>query len=101
MTFGLDEKTLARIRDVFSRHADVEQAIIYGSRALGTEREGSDIDITLKGCEATQIDLSSVLIDLEDLNLPWFFDLSDYHQLSNPELLAHIDHYGKVLYQRH
>ena len=47
MTFGLSGATTEKIRSVFARHPQVEKAVLYGSRAKGTFRNGSDIDLSL------------------------------------------------------
>ncbi len=55
MSFGLDEKVIEKIREVFARHPQVKSAILYGSRAMGNYRPGSDIDLVLTGAD---VDLS-------------------------------------------
>ena len=47
MTFGLSDATIEKIRSVFARYPQVEKAVLYGSRAKGTFRNGSDIDLSL------------------------------------------------------
>ena len=47
MTFGLSDATIEKIRSVFARHPQVEKAVLYGSRAKGTFRNGSYIDLSL------------------------------------------------------
>ncbi|MCW0484384.1 nucleotidyltransferase domain-containing protein [Gaoshiqia sediminis] len=49
MKFGLSETTISLLCSVFENYPEIEEVIIYGSRAKGNYREGSDIDITLKG----------------------------------------------------
>jgi predicted nucleotidyltransferase len=49
MKFGLSNATLEKFHSVFSKYPEIEEVLIYGSRAKGNYREGSDIDITLKG----------------------------------------------------
>ena len=71
----------------------VEQAILYGSRAKGNYKEGSDIDLTVKG-NLTFDDLVKMSVNLDDLNLPWKIDLSLYTQIENKDLLDHIDRVG-------
>ncbi|WP_136064807.1 nucleotidyltransferase domain-containing protein [Modicisalibacter radicis] len=97
---GLDKQTQAKIRGVFSNFLAVEEAILYGSRAMGTYRPGSDIDLTLKGCSLSWRDLQQVEVALDDLLLPYRFDLSLYDQIDNPDLLAHIGRVGIVFYSR-
>ena len=46
---GLSESVVYRICAVFSRYPQAAEAILYGSRAKGTYRKGSDIDLTLCG----------------------------------------------------
>lgn len=66
MRFGLSE----RVADVFKRHSDIEKVIIYGSRAKGTFRTGSDIDLTLLGELLAPSLLSVVASELDALNTP-------------------------------
>lgn len=68
--------------------------LIYGSRAKGNYRTGSDIDLTIKGNEIPFAEL----MQIDDLMLPYTIDLSQYSQLDNADLIAHIDRVGKVVY---
>ena len=95
MKYGLELKTIGLISDVFSKYAAVEQVIIYGSRAKGNFRPGSDIDLTLKGPSLNLETLLKIENDLDDLLLPYKFDLSIYHQISDKSVLEHIDRVGK------
>ena len=74
---------------------------MYGSRAKGNYTAGSDIDITLKGEELDLEQLNKINIDLDDLLLPYTFDLSILHQIANPDLIEHIERVGKVFYKHH
>lgn len=100
LTFGLSANTLKQIRRVLAQHPTVETAIIYGSRALGNFRAGSDIDLTLLGPELTHATLLRIANDIDDLLLPYLFDLSLFNHLSNPDLIEHIRRIGKPFYQR-
>jgi predicted nucleotidyltransferase len=73
---------------------------VYGSRAKGTYRRGSDIDLTLKGELLDFAELMQIEDQIDDLLLPYTVDLSEYRQLSNPDLLDHIDRVGIVIYQQ-
>ncbi|MDT0643193.1 nucleotidyltransferase domain-containing protein [Zunongwangia sp. F363] len=97
MEFGLKDHVLLKLIKVFNSFPGIEEAVIYGSRALGTYREGSDIDITLKA-DFNFNELIEVERKLDDLMLPYTMDLSIYQKLSNPELVTHIDTFGKQLY---
>lgn len=99
MKFGLDENTISAICNVFDKYPEIKVAIIYGSRAKGNYREGSDIDITLKGKGVSDEICSKVWLDLDDLNTPYLIDLSVYDKLSSDSLIEHIDRVGKVFYR--
>jgi predicted nucleotidyltransferase len=95
--FGLDERTLARIKAVLARFPDIEAALIYGSRAKGNFRPGSDIDLALKGSCLSDGALLRVERALDDLDLPYRMDVSLYASLENPQLRAHIERVGVAL----
>ena len=98
--FGLPAAALAKIRQVLASHPAIEAAVIYGSRAKGNFRPGSDIDLTLLGDTLVDRDLRRIIGELDDLPLPYAFDLSLYRQLDNPDLLAHINRAGQTLYRK-
>jgi predicted nucleotidyltransferase len=99
MKYGLSDRTLATLNAIFRQYPGIKQVILYGSRAKGKYRDGSDMDLTLKTTgEFTWTDLLHIAGDFDDSDMPYFVDVSIYHQLSNPDLVAHIDRVGKVLY---
>ncbi|MBE7373003.1 nucleotidyltransferase domain-containing protein [Pseudomonas lopnurensis] len=96
---GLPETDIQSIRNTFGKFPKISEAILYGSRAKGTFRPGSDIDLTLKGDELSHHDLLDIELALDDLLLPYKIDLSLHHQIDNPQLLDHIARIGKSLYK--
>ena len=99
MEYGLSDNTITSLFSIFTKYSGIKQVILYGSRAKGNFRVGSDIDITLKTDNSfTHYDLLKITDDLDDSNMPYFFDVSIYDTLSNPDLKAHIDRVGKILY---
>lgn len=100
MSFGLNDRTIARIIAVFERHSKVEEVILYGSRAKGTHKPGSDVDFTVKGDGLNLHELNSISLALDELLLPYTFDLSIYDQIKNDELLDHIERVGKIFYKK-
>lgn len=98
--YGLPVAALQAIRGVLAAHPGVEAAILYGSRALGRERPGSDIDLTLQGAGLQHRDLLDIELALDDLLLPWKIDLSLLAHIDNPSLLEHIHRVGQKLYER-
>ena len=99
MLYGLPDKALNTLNSIFLKYSGIKQAILYGSRVKGKFRNGSDIDLTLKTEENFSFtDLLNIGNDFDDSDLPYFVDVSIYDKLSNPDLKAHIDRVGKVLY---
>src|SRR3990167_4919282 len=100
MRFGLKESVITQINTIFAQFACVEKVLIYGSRAKGLPRPGSDIDLTMLGENITYDNLLKISLLLDDLLLPYSFDLSIYKQIDNPALLEHIKRVGAVFYRR-
>jgi predicted nucleotidyltransferase len=100
MRFGLDDSTIEKINSVFEKYHDVEEVILYGSRAKGNYRNSSDIDITLKGEKLTADLLSKIETDIDDLLTPYLFDVSIFKELNSPELESHINRIGVAFYRR-
>lgn len=98
MKYGLENSVIEAIEKVLSGFPEVEEAIIYGSRAKGNYKNGSDIDITLKGESLNMTVLNSIVNHLDDLLLPYTFDLSIYKQISNMDLIEHISRVGLIFY---
>lgn len=96
---GLDDRVIERIQDVFRRHEAIERVILYGSRAKGSWKPGSDIDITLMGSSLNADVLNAVYNELDDLNLPWTFNISLFSSIENENLVAHIERVGLPLYE--
>ena len=100
MRFGLPEEAILEIEAVFSLYPEVEKAILYGSRAMGTFKPGSDIDLTLVGEKLTHNHLLGIMSDLDDLLLPWMIDLSLLAAIDHPGMREHIERVGQTLYER-
>jgi predicted nucleotidyltransferase len=100
MKYGLKPTVIEQINKVFAGHPEIKQVILYGSRAMGNYRNGSDIDMSLKGEGLTLPLLLKIESELEDLLLPYKIDLSIFHQLDNPDLVEHINRVGMEFYRR-
>ena len=100
MNHGLPAAAVEKIQGVFSRHPRVAKAVLYGSRAKGNYRKGSDIDLTLHG---EQLDFREMVLienELDDLLLPYMIDLSVFEKLDHAGLREHIERVGLVFYER-
>ena len=98
--YGMTDDELKLLCSLFARHKQIEQVILYGSRARGTHKPFSDVDITLLGIGLTRSHLSRLMADLDESSLPYFFDISLFAKLTNPDLIEQIERTGVVLYQR-
>ncbi len=99
--FGLDVDTLRNIRKTIAQFPHIEKVLIYGSRAKGNYKTGSDIDITLIAKDLTlKNSVYPLSTALDDLYLPYTFDISIFDQLENPDFVDHILRVGKTFYQK-
>lgn len=98
--FDLSSDDIDKIQRILVKYHQVEEAIVYGSRAKGTNRPGSDLDLALKGQDLNLHLLNKISRDLDELLLPYNIDLSIHHRINNPDLLDHIKRVGKVIYKK-
>lgn len=96
---GLTNEERQKLVAVLSSQPNIEKAIVYGSRAKETNRRFSDVDMTLVGKNLSHSDLNQVALKIDDLLLPYEFDLSLYSALTNQNLLEHTRRVGKVIYE--
>jgi len=96
--FGLSNTSINQLNNIFSQYPDVEKVIIYGSRAKGNYKNGSDIDLTLLGNNINIDILNSIYTAVDDILLPYTVDLSIYQHIDNMALIQHIENLGKLFY---
>jgi predicted nucleotidyltransferase len=95
---GIDHEELQNIVQIIKKCAKIEEAILFGSRAKGNYSDGSDIDIALKGNRVRLNDMLNLSIELDDLELPYKFDLVIYSRIKEQTLKDHIDRVGISLF---
>jgi predicted nucleotidyltransferase len=100
MKFGLTDTEIQQIAAALASFPDIERAILYGSRAKGTHKPASDIDLTLIGNRLSLDTLNALTARLHDLPLPYLFDVSIFAHITNPDLVAHIERVGAVFWQK-
>ena len=96
---GLTQDIWQKINATFANYPSVTEVLLYGSRAKGNYRSGSDIDLTMRGEGLNLKLLNKIANDLDDLLLPYSFDLSIFAQIENRDLIDHISRVGKVVYR--
>ncbi|MEN0648863.1 MAG: nucleotidyltransferase domain-containing protein [Caldibacillus thermoamylovorans] len=99
--YGLLEKDMDYLLKALKQFDEIDRAILYGSRAMGNYKKGSDVDIAIQGEKVTE----KTIFELDDLlnevyPLPYFFDIVHFEKLTNQNLIDHIEKNGKVLYVR-
>ncbi len=100
MPYGLKDSELTNLKALFAKNDRLERVILYGPRAKGTYKPFSDVDITLVGRELTHSDLNRMILDIDDLLLPYMFDISIFHTLKSSDLIDHINRRGIVIYEK-
>ena len=98
--FGLQKEDIQKINTVFDQYEAVLEVILYGSRAKGNFKNGSDIDLTIIDKNLIFSQLIEIETKLDDLLLPYKIDLSQKKHINNNDLLEHIERIGKVFYKK-
>jgi uncharacterized protein len=101
MNHGLKQRDMDSMLTAFGQFQEIEQVIVFGSRAKGSHKNGSDVDLAIKGKNVTARTITSLKTILEeDLPIPFFFDIVHYEKIKSKNLTDHIDRVGKVLYAK-
>lgn len=98
--FGLKDNHIRTLKACFKKYPKIETVIVYGSRAKGNYRPGSDIDLTIIGNNIAFSELLKLENEIDDLLLPYKIDLSIKGDIANADLISHIDRVGKVFYSK-
>lgn len=101
MEFGLTGTHRSIISAIFAKYPQIKTVLVYGSRAKGSYRPGSDIDMNI--AEGDHLDLNLLLKLADDFDqspLPFFVDICILSQLTEPTLIDHIQRVGQVIYQQ-
>lgn len=97
--FGLPDHTITLIKNYFQQQPNVREVRVYGSRAMGKHKRGSDIDLAIYTTADEDIS-GRIKSGLEALPTPYMFDVTDYPRITHSGLKEHIDHVGKSLFIR-
>jgi len=90
---------MGRLESVFEKESAISELMLYGSRAKGTHRPGSDIDLIVTGSKLSTRWLMELSGKIDDLLLPYEVDISILDHIDNPDLLDHIKRVGKVVFR--
>lgn len=98
-SLGLSESTVAALQEIFSQQVGIRRVIVYGSRAMDRYREGSDIDLVLDAPKLSFDDLLTLMVAIDDSWIPQEVDLALLHEVTNADLLGHIERVGIVVFE--
>lgn len=100
MDNGIEDRYMGELRQILSSIPEIEEAVLYGSRARGDYHRASDIDLSLKGENLTSRQLNLLRDKLYLSRIPYFFDTNIFSQLKNDTFIQNILRDGKVIYRR-
>ena len=99
--YGLLDRDMRYIMEAVKKYSEIDEVVLFGSRAMGNYKTGSDVDIALLGEKVDRKIVRRLSDSLnEEYPLPYFFDVVCYKDIENEELKKHIDNIGKSIYRR-
>ena len=98
--YGLSDASYQELIQILASIPEVEEVVIFGSRARGDYWHASDIDLSLKGAGITKRTLRELNDKLYESHIPYFFDTNIYSEIRNPAFKANVDRDGKRLFHR-
>jgi predicted nucleotidyltransferase len=100
MNYGLSDNDISNIREIFAANLKVNEVILFGSRAMGNYKPGSDIDLAVVSDDMTFDDLLELESQLEQLGLLYKIDLQNLKKINDRDVISHISRVGKVFYKK-
>lgn len=97
--YGLSARNMKTIQDILNKYPDIETVYIFGSRATGSFKHGSDIDLAVTNEGVDNKTIGRIKGDFEESSLPYRVDIVSYPALSNKDLKDHIDRIGVLFYK--
>ena len=98
--FGLTERTMQTISEIFEKYSEIEEVIMFGSRAMGNYKLGSDLDLAIMNIGVDDKTIMHLKNDFEESSLPISVDLVNFPDLKHPDFIDHIERVGKVFYRK-
>lgn len=99
-TFGLTQRDMNTLVSILQKHNTIKDVVIFGSRAKGNYKTGSDIDLVIMNKDVSNTELIQLKNDFEESSLPYFVDVLNYHSIQTPDLINHISRVGEQLYKQ-
>ena len=97
---GLQEKQLEIIKDICGKFANcIDKVSLFGSRATGSYKSYSDIDIVVYGNISDKC-VDNLWTHFHESSLPYKVDINAYHLIAHQPLKDHIDRHSKTLFSK-
>jgi uncharacterized protein len=98
--FGLTEREMETIQNIFEKYPEVKKVFVFGSRAKGTYKQGSDVDLAVMNAVISDKTIHGLSADFQESSLPYRVELVDFNSLKNPDFISHIERLGILIYER-
>jgi len=99
MKYGLTDKEIDLIKNVFQKFPEVETVFIYGSRAKGNFKKTSDIDLALRFAKGAAGGIANIKSALDDLPLIHEINLLDDSGISSGSFKASYEKTRQIFYR--
>lgn len=95
----IEEKLRLELESIFKKYKEIEQVILFGSRARQDNKYNSYIDLCLFGEKITHLIQAKVTMDIEEVNTPLSFDILNFNELTKEKLIENIKNEGIIIYK--
>jgi predicted nucleotidyltransferase len=98
--FGLSQRDVNTLINILRKYSAVADVVLFGSRAKGTFKPGSDIDLAVMNNGVSNAEILKIKNDLEESSLPYFVDVVNYPKIKTADLINHIKRVGVSIYKK-
>ncbi len=98
--FGLTDRDIKTLTEILCKHTAVSDVVVFGSRAKGTFKPGSDIDLAVMNDGVNDAEILNIKNDLEESSLPYLVDILNYPRIRTADLISHIKRIGISFYKK-
>ncbi|NBC27756.1 MAG: nucleotidyltransferase domain-containing protein [Bacteroidetes bacterium] len=96
--YGLTDRDMKTIRSILRSYPEIHSVHLFGSRAKGNHRLGSDVDLAIMNNGVSDKIIAKLRDQFKESTLPYRIDLVDFNQLENKEFIEHIEQFGVPFY---
>lgn len=100
IAFGIKDSSMKILTSIFSNYGQVEEVVLYGSRAKGNFTDRSDVDMVICNSNINRHVLGKILADINNSNFPYTVDIQLLENIKSPSLLEHINRIGQTFYKK-